>query len=116
MGEKTKTEWESQILRSLESSREKVEIIMYLHKIYPNTSDSADISKHTEIDKATVLRELRGKDGRFDKSNSLLGMGLVDKIEQGDVTYYKLSERGKSVIESVKPPSIFYDWVRRHEG
>lgn len=100
-------------LSSLERSTEKIEIVMYLHKIYPKISDPTDISTHTGMDPATVLVELQGS---TDKSNSLLEMGFVDKIEQGDVTCYKLTEQGKSMIESAKPPIMFYDWARRHES
>jgi predicted transcriptional regulator with HTH domain len=40
---------------------------------------------------------------KFNASNSLLGMGLVDKVERVGETYYRLSERGKSVIEKLNP-------------
>jgi hypothetical protein len=40
-------------------------------------------------------------------------MGLVDRIEGDKVISYKLSERDKSLIDEVKPPSIFYDWASR---
>ena len=91
----------SKWLSSFEGSRDKVKIVTYLHGIYPNISHSADISKHTNTDQATVLRELQGMGSRFDKSNSLLGMGLVDKIEKGDETYYKLSGQGKRFLQNV---------------
>lgn len=99
-------------LSSLERSTEKTEIVMYLHKIYPKASDPTDISTHTGMDPANVLIELQGSTDT-DQSNSLLEMGLVDKIEQGDATCYRLSKRGKSMIDGAKPPVIFYDWVRR---
>ena len=99
--EEPKPGLESKFLSSLEGSRDKVEIVTYLHGIYPNISDSADISKHTNIDQATVLRELQGMGSRSDKSNSLLGMGLVDKIEIGDETYYKLSGQGKWFLQNL---------------
>lgn len=35
---------------------------------------------------------------RFVASNSLLGMELAAKVEYSGETYYRLSERGKSVI------------------
>ncbi len=73
---------------------------MYLDKIYPNTADITDISKYTGIDPLDSLGALRE-------------MGLVDMIERDKVTSYKLSEHGKSLIDEVEPPSIFYDWARR---
>jgi predicted transcriptional regulator with HTH domain len=38
---------------------------------------------------------------RFDKSNSLIERGIVEKVELEDTTYYRLSEHGKSLIESL---------------
>jgi len=94
---------ESEILSALKMSGEKTEIVMYLHKIYPNTTDSTDISGCTGIDPSDSLGALRD-------------MGLVDMIEQSGVKHYKLSERGKSLIDNAEPPSIFYDWARCHNG
>lgn len=94
---------ESEILSALKRSGEKTEIVMYLHKIYPNTADITDISKYTGIDPSDSLGALRE-------------MGLVDKIEQSGVMHYKLSERGKSLIDNAEPPSIFYDWASRRKG
>ena len=98
-----KPDQEPEILSSLEKSGEKTEIVMYLYTIYPNKSDIADIFEYTGIDPANIIGGLRE-------------MGLVDIIEQGGVASYKLSERCKSLIDDVEPPSIFYDWVRRRKG
>ena len=94
---------DSEILSALKRSGEKTEIVMYLHKIYQNTADITDISGYTGIDPTESLGALRE-------------MGLVDMIERDKVTSYKLSERGKSLIDTVEPPSIFYDWARHREG
>lgn len=104
---------DSEKLSSLERSREKIEILMYLHKIYPNAANPTDISTHTRIDTAKVLIELHGNS---EPSNSLLGMGFVEREEKGDVPCYKLTEQGKSWIDSAKPPTIFYGWALRHEN
>ena len=100
-------------LSSLERSTEKTEIVMYLHKIYPKASDPTDISTHTGMEPATVLVELQGS---TDHPKSLLEMGFVEKKEKGDATCYKLTEQGKSLIDSAKPPIMFYDWARRRES
>jgi len=94
--------WAEEILRSLRRSRVRTEIVMYLYKIYPRASYPADISRNTGIDPTNILGGLRGMGTRFEESNSLLSMGLVDKIERDNVTYYRLSERGKELIESLK--------------
>jgi len=94
-------QFEPQIVRSLRRSRVRTEIVMYLYKIYPNASYPADIARNTGIDPTNILGGLRGMGSRFDKSSSLIERGLVEKIEHEDSTYYRLSERGKALIESL---------------
>ncbi|MBE0515974.1 MAG: transcriptional regulator [Methanophagales archaeon] len=98
---KAEVEFE-EILRSLRRSRVRTEIIMYLYKIYPRASYPAEISRNTGIDSTNILGGLRGMGSRFDESNSLLSQGVVEKIELGDATYYRLSERGKALVESLQ--------------
>nr|CBH38779.1 hypothetical protein, DUF1495 family [uncultured archaeon]CBH39845.1 hypothetical protein, DUF1495 family [uncultured archaeon] len=89
------------VLRSLRRSRVRTEVAMYLYKIYPEASYPAEIGRNIGIEPTNILGGLRGMNHRFDESNSLLGMGLVDKIGDNGSTYYKLSERGKSLIEEL---------------
>jgi len=91
-----------EILRSLRRSRVRTEIVMFLYKIYPNASYPAEISRNTGIDPTNILGGLRGMGGRFDAGNSLLKHGVVEKNEHGNATYYRLSELGKSLIESIQ--------------
>jgi predicted transcriptional regulator with HTH domain len=91
-----------EILRSLRRSRVRTEIIMYLYKIYPRASYPAEISRNTGIDSTNILGGLRGMGSRFDESNSLLSQGVVEKLELGNATYYRLSERGKALVESLQ--------------
>lgn len=91
-----------EILRSLRRSRVRTEVIMYLYKIYPRASYPAEMSRNIGVDPTNILGGLRGMGSRFDESNSLLKMGLVDKIEREKIAYYRLSERGKDLIESLK--------------
>jgi predicted transcriptional regulator with HTH domain len=74
---------------------------MYLFKIYPDASYPADIARNIGIDPTNILGGLRGMGSRYDKSNSLIERGVVERVELEDATYYRLSERGKSVIESL---------------
>ncbi len=87
------------VFRSLRRSRVRSEIMMYLYNNYPEASYPAEIAKDTGIDPKNVLKGLRGT-GRFDAAKSLLKQGVVEEIERGDEAYYRLSERGKSLIES----------------
>lgn len=91
-----------EIIRSLRRSRVRTEIIMYLYKIYPRASYPAEIARATGIDSTNILGGLRGMSSRFDESSSLLSQGLVEKLELGDATYYRLSERGKALVESLQ--------------
>ncbi len=89
------------ISRSLRRSRVRTEIVMYLYKIYPKDSYPAEMSRNIGIDPTNILGGLRGMSNRFDESNSLLKMGLVDRIERDNVAYYRLSEPGKDLVESL---------------
>lgn len=91
-----------EVLRALRRSRVRTEIVMYLYKIYPKASYPAEISRNTGIDPTNVLGGLRGMGSRFDTSNSLLKQGVVEKIEREKATYYRLSELGKTLIESIQ--------------
>ena len=93
---------EALMLRSLRKSRVRTEIIMYLYTIYPEVSYPTDIARNTRIDATNVLGGLRGMgNGFIAKSKALLEIRLVDKIERADRTCYRLSERGKSLIENM---------------
>ena len=91
----------SRVMRSLKKSMVRTEILMYLYKIYPNASYPTGISKKTEIDATNVLGGLRGMGNWYRQSESLIGMELVEILPQEDSTYYKISEKGKRVIESI---------------
>jgi predicted transcriptional regulator with HTH domain len=90
-----------QVFRSLRRSRVRTEVALYLYKIYPEASYPSDICRHIGIEPTNILGALRGMNHRFDESNSLLGLGLVDKIGDNGATYYQLSEQGKSVLENL---------------
>jgi predicted transcriptional regulator with HTH domain len=90
-----------QVSRSLRRSKVRTEVAMYLYKIYPGASYPADICRNIGVEPTNVLGALRGMGKRFDSSNSLVGLGLVDEISVNGATYYRLSERGKSLIETL---------------
>lgn len=88
------------VARSLGKSRVRSEILMYLYKNYPEASYPADIARDTGIDPTNILKGLKGT-GRLDAPKSLLNQGVVEELEQGDIPLYRLSERGKSLVESM---------------
>jgi predicted transcriptional regulator with HTH domain len=87
---------------SLRRSRVRSEILMYLYSKYPKASHPEEVSRDTGIDLKNVLRGLRGKGGWFKESDALLKQGVVEQVEHGGTTYYRLAERGKSMIESMR--------------
>jgi len=88
------------ISRTLKKSRVRSEIMMYLYNNYPEASYPAEISENTGIDPTNILKGLNGT-GWFGAAKSLLKQGVVEKMERGNETYYRLSERGKSLIEDM---------------
>jgi len=85
----------------LSRSRVRTEILMYLYSNYPKPSHAEAISRDTGIDLKNVLRGLTGKGGWFKEPDALLKHGVVEQIEHGGTTYYRLTERGKAMIESM---------------
>ncbi len=90
------------VFRSLRRSRVRTEILMYLYKRYPGASYPAEIARHTGIDPTNIIGGLRGMGNRFDESNSLVKIRLVERIKLGNAVYYRLSKRSKEFIESLK--------------
>lgn len=89
------------VIRSLKRSRVRTEIIMYLYKIYPVASYPSEISRHTNIDATNIIGGLKGMGSRYESNNSLVGMELVEMINHNDVSYYKLSDKGKKLIDEI---------------
>jgi predicted transcriptional regulator with HTH domain len=98
-GKGKKTGFEK-VYRSLRRSRVRTEILMYLYLYYPKALHPVEIAKNTGIAPTNVLRGLIGT-GRIDASHSLLNQGVVERMEHDDATHYRLSERGKSLVESM---------------
>ena len=86
---------------SLRRSRVRSEILMYLYRKYPKASHPEEVSRDTGIDLKNVLKGLRGKSCWFKESDALLEQGVVEQVEHGGSTCYRLAERGKSMIESM---------------
>lgn len=90
-----------QVVRSFRRSRVRRGIAIYLYEIYPQASYPSDIARNVGIAAMNVIGGLRGMNRQFDESNSLLGLGLVDKIRDNGATYYQLSEHGRAVMEKL---------------
>ena len=77
------------------------EILMYLYTTFPKASRPVDISERTSIDLNGVLEALHTMSNK-NKLESLLGIGLVDKVEYEGEACYCISKRGKSLMEDLK--------------
>ena len=76
------------------------EMLMYLYTAFPDALPPVDISKRTEIDMNGVLEALHTMSNK-NKLESLLGIGLVDKVECDGKVCYRISKRGKSLMDGV---------------
>ncbi|MCD6456048.1 MAG: TIGR04279 domain-containing protein [Methanophagales archaeon] len=90
-----------QTLNSLIGKPVGTEILMYLYTTFPNASRSVDISGRTGIDLNGVLEALYTMSNK-NKLESLLGIGLVDKVEYEGEARYRISKRGKSLMDGLK--------------
>ena len=99
MMEKSKEVGFGDISRTIRTSRVRSEILMYLYSNYPEASYPGEIAKDTGIEQRNIVKGLKGS-GWFDAAKSLLRQGFVEEIEREGETYYRLSEHGKSMIES----------------
>jgi predicted transcriptional regulator with HTH domain len=79
---------------------------MYLYRYYPKAFYPAEIAQNTGVAPRSILGGLKGM-GRLDASNSLIKKKLVEEVEQENATYYRLSEHGKSLVESMRCQKAF---------
>jgi len=77
------------------------EVLMCLFTTFPDALLPVDISKRTNIDLNGVLEALHTLSNK-NTIESLLGIGLVDKVEHEGEACYRISKRGKSLMEGLK--------------
>jgi len=78
----------------------KTEILVYLYTTFPDALPPVDISKRTEIDMNGVLEALHTMSNK-NKLETVLGVGLLDKVEQEGKALYRISKRGKSLMDGI---------------
>jgi len=88
-------------IRSLMRSEVRKSILLHLHEIYPQASYPAEIARCIGVHPMSVIGALKGTTNRYNVSNSLLTLGALTVIDDEGVSYYKLSEVGVKVAESV---------------
>lgn len=86
----------------LRRSRVRTEILMYLYSNYPEASRPEEIAHATGIELKNVLRGLTGKGGWLPDSDALLNQGVVEQVEYDGSPYFRLTERGKAMIERMQ--------------
>jgi len=90
--------------RTFNSLTEKplgTEVLMYLFTTFPKVSRPVDIAKQVGVDLNGVLEGLHTLSNK-NKLETLLGTGLVDKVEREGEACYRISKRGKSLMKSLK--------------
>lgn len=88
-------------IRSLMRSGVRKSTLLHLHKIYPQASYPAEIARRIEAHPMSVIGALRGASTRYNASSSLLTLGVVSTIENDGAIFYKLSEMGMKIAESL---------------
>lgn len=89
------------VIRSLMRSGVRKSTLLHLQKIYPQASYPAEIARRIDAYPMSVIGALKGVNTRYNASNSLLALGAVSVIEDGGTIYYKLSEMGMKIAESL---------------
>lgn len=95
-------ECDPKIIRSLMRSEIRKSVLLYLYRIYPQASYPAEIARCIDAHALSVIGGLKGVSNRYKGSNSLLALGVVQVIEEGDgAISYKLSDAGAKVAEGL---------------
>lgn len=87
------------ITLSLMRSNVRRSVLIYLYEIFPHSSYPAEIARVINAYPMSVIGALKGAHKRYGTSNSLLFLGLVDALDDNQITFYKLSEFGKEVCD-----------------
>lgn len=88
------------IRKSLSRSRVRKDILRLLFDVYPDASYPAEIARAITTTPSNVLEALRGV-SRYESSYSLISLGLVDVEKRYGQKYYKLSEKGRVLVNSL---------------
>lgn len=91
----------AQIMIALRRSRVRRGILDYLSKIYPTCSYPAEIAEKIKTTPSNVLYALHGADGRYEVSNSLISLGLIEIEEVEGRRCYNLSEDGLEIAHQI---------------
>lgn len=86
------------IRRALSKSRVRKDVLRLLFEVYPDASYPAEIARAITTTPANVLEALRGV-SRYEKSYSLISLGLVDVKKINGQKYYRLSEKGLALVD-----------------
>lgn len=97
------------VIRSINKSELRKRILLYLYEIHPNASYLAEISRIIRSDPSNVRGALIGLGNRYNGSSSLVSLGLVEVLERDGFKYYRLSDYGKKVVESLRSYHSYYN-------
>lgn len=91
----------AQTIVALRKSRIKRAILGYLSKIYPKSSYPAEIAEEINATPSNVLYAIKGSDGRYNTSLSLISLGLVEGEEISKQKFYRLTSGGLETFSKV---------------
>ena len=91
------------VMRSLRRSSVRKKIAEYLFDISPSGSYTSDIAYNVKTTPTNVIGAIRGMNSRYRKEESLIGLNLVEKVENNhNVKIYKLTEFGEKIVRNLK--------------
>ena len=91
------------VMRSLRRSIVRKKIAEYLFDISPSGSYTSDIAYNVKTTPTNVIGAIRGMNSRYREEESLIGLKLVEKIEnRHNVKIYKLTDFGKEIVRNIK--------------
>ncbi len=88
-----------EVIRAFRKSALRLKVLKYINSQYPNTTYLSQIAYAINADILNVLGCVRGFSGRKEKypryrnDMSLMGLGLVEPVEKGDHTYYRIKDK-----------------------
>lgn len=88
------------IVKAFRRSSIRWKIAEYLFKINPSASYASEIAYNIHTTPTNVIGALRGMGNRYRKEESLVGLNIVEEIDDGkDVKLYRLTDFGKEIVQ-----------------
>lgn len=90
---------DAELIFALKKSSARRTVLTYLINIYPGNSYPSEIARKTCLRINEVCGALNGSPNRYKKENSLVNLGLVEKVEGENLSLYVATDAGKKAWE-----------------